>query len=440
MSLSYQRSHADVKRLKEQDAEIHRLKQETIDQKHRIDELVEQMQRSNKLRDEEQERKVAQLRRELQDQDADLIEAEQTIEMLIRDVQVARQVATRAEKAQREAEADQMLRHVLRDSDDEGAQSITEEQLRSKLKQMKNAEQQSSRRVSELEQELAVLRDTAEMLSVELQALKNKRHEIEHNKVQPIQKLEVTKTKADEGIEHWKAMVNMHQELVATLQTQVKTLRSDKDNLENAIALCQRSADKRLQALEYDRQNIEAENAQLLTESTSIRQELEVMNLKFCQFEEESVSETAELEIRLAQAQTHQEQLVSRIAKVEQKLASTTLMTEVADRNQWKESQEQLMTEKNELLRQLEEERRQCKELKCSAVMLKKSTESALQELKNVETELRAMNGDCSYSDGQHESLVGLVKQVVAEFKRYRQHDTLTALFIITLVKLKSRS
>ncbi|UIZ28788.1 hypothetical protein KXD40_007315 [Peronospora effusa] len=436
MSFSYQRSHADVKRLQEQDTEIHRLKQETIDQKHRIDELVEQMQRSNKLRDEEQERKVAQLRRELQDQDADLIEAEQTIEMLIRDVQVARQVATRAEKAQREAEADQMLRHVLRDSDDEGAQSITEEQLRSEIKQMTNAEQQSSRRVSELEQELAVLRDTAEMLSVELQALKNKRHEIEHSEVQAIQKLEVTKTKADEDIEHWKAMANMHQELVATLQTQVKALRSDKDNLENAIALCQRSAEKRLQVLEHDQKNIEAENAQLLTESTSIRQELEVMNLKFRQFEEEGVSETAELEIRLAQAQTHQEQLVSRIAKAEQKLASTTLMTEVADRNQWKESQEQLMTEKNELLRQLEEERRQCKELKCSAAMLTKSTESALQELKNVEAELRAMNGDCSYSDGQHESLVGLVKQVAAEFKRYRQHDTLTALFVITLVKL----
>ncbi|RMX69462.1 hypothetical protein KXD40_007294 [Peronospora effusa] len=62
-----------------------------------------------------------------------------------------------------------MLLHVLQYSDDEGTQSITEEQLRSELKQMKNAEQQSSRRVSELEQKLAVLRDTAEMLSVELQ-------------------------------------------------------------------------------------------------------------------------------------------------------------------------------------------------------------------------------------------------------------------------------
>ncbi|CAI5738856.1 unnamed protein product [Peronospora destructor] len=65
---------------------------------------------------------------------------------------------------------------------------------------------------------------------------------------QTIQELEVTKTKADEEIERWKAMANLHQELVAILQIQVKALRSsDKDNLENAIALCQRSADKRLQ-------------------------------------------------------------------------------------------------------------------------------------------------------------------------------------------------
>ncbi|CAI5738663.1 unnamed protein product [Peronospora farinosa] len=102
---------------------------------------------------------------------------------------------------------------------------------------------------------------------------------MEHSEIQAIQELEVTNTKADEEIEHWKAMANLHQKRVATLQTQVKTLRSDKDNLENAIALCQRSADKRLQVLKCDRQNVEAENAQLLTELTRIRQELEVINL-----------------------------------------------------------------------------------------------------------------------------------------------------------------
>ncbi|CAI5724410.1 unnamed protein product [Peronospora destructor] len=443
MSFSYRRYHTDLQRLQEQDAEIHRLEQESIDQKRRINELVEQdaeihrleqesidqKRRINELveqmqlRDEEQERKVAQLRRDLQDQDDEMIEAEQTIQMLIRDVQVAREVASRAEKAQREAEADQMLRHVLRDSDDEGTQSVTEGQLRSELRQMTNAEQQSSHRVSELEQELAVLRDAAEMLSVELQASKNKRHEMELNEVQTIQELEVTKTKADEEIERWKAMANLHQELVATLQIQVKALRSDKDNLENAIALCQRSADKRLQVLERDRNTIKAENAQLLTESTSIRQELEAISLKLREFEEENVGETAELEKelerRLVKAEMHQEQLASRIVKVEQKFVSTTLMTEAADQNQRKESEEQFITEKNELLQQLEEERRQSNELKCSAAMLKKAVESALQELKNVEIELREISGDCSYIDGQHESLVDLAKQVVAEFKRH---------------------
>ncbi|CAI5724472.1 unnamed protein product [Peronospora destructor] len=234
------------------------LEQATIDQKRHINELVEQMQRSNELRDEKQKRKVAQLRRELQSQDAERIEADH--EMLMRDVQVAWEVATRAEKAQREAEADQILHYVLGYSDDEGTQSVTEGQLRSELRQMTNTEQQSSHRVSELEQELAVLRDTAEMLSVELQASKNaqaQRHEMEDNGAEAIRKLE-------------------------------------------------RSADKRLQVLERDRRNVEAENAQFLTESTSTRQELEATNLEFREFEEDGVNKTAaleeELKRRLAQA------------------------------------------------------------------------------------------------------------------------------------------
>ncbi|CAH0479420.1 unnamed protein product [Peronospora belbahrii] len=421
-SFSYRYYYAELKRHQEKDAEIHRLRQEKDKLKRRNDELMEQTQRSNEVKYKELESKVNQLQTELQDQDVDMIEAEKIIEVLMRDVQVAREVAARAEKAQREAEADQMLRHVLRDSDDEGTHSITLAQLRSELKRVTEAEQQSLRRVSELEEELTILRGTAEMLSVELQELKNARYEMERNEQEDDQELETTKIKVDESIEHWKEVANLRQELVAALQTQVKALRTDKGKLENAIALCQQSADKRLQILEHDRQNIEVENVQLLTELSSIRKELEIMNLKVCEFEEEGVSETAELKVelerRLAYTQTHQEQLTSRIVKVEQKLVMTTSTTEIEDGNQPKESEKQLMNEKQELLQQLEEERRQSKELKCSAAMLKQATESALKELKDVEIELRAISSDFSICGGQHESLVGLAKQVVAEFKR----------------------
>lgn len=451
ISSLHRRFHANFKMLQEQEAEIHRLKQENLDQKHLIGELAQQAQRSNQMSEDKQESETAQLRRELagrdqtlQEQDVAMIEATVTIEMLMRDVQVAREAAVRAEQAQREAEADQMLRHVLEDSEDDGADPGTTGQLWSELERVASAEQQSSRRVSELEQELALLRETAERLSTELRESKDDRQELElkmQREREALQQLETTKAKAAEESEHWKAVANLRQELLMILQTQVKTMCSNKENLEHAIACCQRSADKRLQVLDQDRQNIETENSRLRTELTSIQQNFKSMDLKFREIEENGFNETSEveeaLERRLVQALAHQEQLAGRITKVEQELVfatSTNSSADMAARKQQQESQNLLVVEKNELIQQLEDERRQFKELRWVTSMFKKATASALKELKEVEIELRAINSGRSSSYGQHEPVVSLAKQVVAEFKGYDQHQSLTMLIRLYVI------
>ena len=125
-SLWLERFYATFPTLHEQQLEIHRLYEETRDQQRRLD--AQQTPRSSACAHEEAPRRqIHELQRELQEQDVQMLEAAQTIDMLMRDVQVAREIARRAEKAQREAEADQLLRHVLQESDGEGSDAGAEE-------------------------------------------------------------------------------------------------------------------------------------------------------------------------------------------------------------------------------------------------------------------------------------------------------------------------
>ncbi|KAI9918373.1 hypothetical protein PsorP6_011745 [Peronosclerospora sorghi] len=422
--------------LREKEAEIDRLRLDNLDQKRCINELVEQTQRSNQLSNNERESEVAQLRKELHDQDMEMLEAEQTIAVLIRDVQVAREVATRAEKAQREAEADQMLRHVLRDSDDEDTDLIDIGKLRSELVRANKAELQSSCRVSELEQELTAFRETAEMLSVELQMSKDEKHKMKQ-KTQHFEKalheLEVVKTKADEDIEHWKAVAILRQELVTMLQIQAKSLRLETGNLQSAIALCQQSASNRFQALKRDRQSIEADNVRLRDELSSVQQLLKRMDNKICKVEEIDFGEAAEFEEKLirrvAEAQAHQKQLDRRITEVEQKVMATS-STNMVSRYQRKKTPKQLEAQDNECYLQLKKEHCHFTKMKFSPFMLKKATELALEELENVEVNLCEIFSNCSCCDGQHETLVLLAKQIIAEFNRYYQYNSLSVLLL----------
>ncbi|KAE8884769.1 hypothetical protein PF005_g9140 [Phytophthora fragariae] len=288
VSSLHRRFHANLQRVQEQEAGIQQLQQQTQDQQQRIDELEEQARHPTPEADKEHERQLAQLRSELadrdrllQEQDVEMDQATETMSMLIQHVQALKEVVARAEQAQRDAEADQMLRHVLREGDDDGVDSEVIEQLRVELQSSIQAQQQSSRLVCELEEERVWLKETAEMLSRELQELKEAKCDL----ILRMQSEQEAKSKTDEELERLKAVASLRDEFVAVLQAQVKAMHTDKQKLEHAIACCQRSADQRFQVLEKDRQSIEAENDRLRAELSSLRRNFAAMSSKLLEIE-----------------------------------------------------------------------------------------------------------------------------------------------------------
>ena len=220
-------------------------------------------------------------------------------------------------------------------------------------------------------------------------------------------------------------MDGVRRELVAVLQAQVQALRLDKMSLDSAMVVCQRSIDKRFQVLEHDRQQIEAENCRLRAELARVLQSLNSMDVKLRALQAEDDRETAavqeRLEARLARACAHQDQLTRRVTIAEQKMALIASTAKVTGSEQLREGQGHVVDEKQTLLVQLDEERRQSEELKRSMSVLQASMESALKELRDVEIELRAINSDFARGDAQHDTLAGLAKQVISDFMRYAQ-------------------
>ncbi|KAG3018635.1 hypothetical protein JG687_00006210 [Phytophthora cactorum] len=446
------RFQAHIEKLHKQKMKIQQLERDKLEQTQRISELEDQAKHSNQLR-EDQDTAIAQLRRELAGQEHEDLQAARTIHMLTRQVEVLQMTTARAEEAQRDAEADYILRHFVGEDDATGTDPSTIGELQSKLARLDFAEQQSLRQVGELEAELELLRGTADALSRELQDSKDAKQglELELQKAktskraleQELQQLklgletphlqETKDVKTLEAVEdeQWKSMASVCQNLVTTLRAQVKSLTDDKQKLEHAIACCQRSADNRLNTLEQDRQNAEAESARLRTELTRLRQDLKAMALQFRKLEEENFDETLSVEalVRVAQTQAHQKEIATRTQEVEQKVAASV---DTAAHNR------QLVAEKNELLQQLEEERSRSKDLARSTATFKEATETAVKELQEVEIELRAINSSRDSSDAQHETVASLARLVITDLKRQQDESVDAAVASMQILHLTS--
>ncbi|KAF4032408.1 hypothetical protein GN244_ATG15721 [Phytophthora infestans] len=437
------RFQAHLDKLHKQQVKIQQLERDKHEQKERIRELEDQAQHLNQMQ-KDQDETIAQLRRELADHDHEDPKAEETIDMLTRQVEKLKVKIARAEEAQRDAEADYILRHFVGDDDGARTSPSTLEEPHSELTRVALAEQQSSRRVGELEAELEILGDTAEALSrevqdskeakqqleAELQEMKSSNRELERE-LQQLKRGEDAKAVDVVEDEQWESMASVCQNLVTSLRAQVKTLAHDKKELERAIECSQRSANNRLETLEQDRQNVEVENGRLRTELARLRQDPNAVTLQFPKLEEENVDEAlAEKEmIPVTQARVHEQELAIRVQEVEQKLAASL---DTAAYNQ------QLVTEKNELLRQLEEERRHSRELVYSAATFKEATETALKQLKEVEIELRAINRSRDSSDEQHETVASLARLVITDLKRQQDESVDAAVASMQVLHLTS--
>lgn len=315
MSSLHRRFLANAEQLQVQDAEIQRLQRQTQEQQQRIDELEAQVLQPNKSSDEEHDNQLARLRSELadrdrllQEQDDDMDQATQTITMLMQQVQALQQVAARAEQAQRDAEADQMLRHVLReDGDDDEVDAEIVRQLRAELQSAVQARQQSSRLVCELEEERVWLKETAEVLSSELQVLKEANRDMlvkMESEQKGFREMEMAKAKADKEINHLKAVESVREEMLTVMQAQVKTMQADNQKLKHAITCCQQSADRQFQVLEKDRQSIDEENYQLRLELSSLKEDFTHLSNKLRDIQNEELDVASDCEEGLEVLQT----------------------------------------------------------------------------------------------------------------------------------------
>ncbi|KAG7384622.1 hypothetical protein PHYPSEUDO_002436 [Phytophthora pseudosyringae] len=481
------RFQAHLDKLHKQQVVIQQLEREKLEQTQRMNELEGRAERSDR-RCAARDAEIARLRREIADREHESLRAAHTIDTLTRQVQEAQEMTTRAEQAQRDAEADYTLRRFLAESDDG-----------SDVENVAHAEQQH--KVSELEDELAWFRAIAEALSHELQEAKDARNELElqlqaskdaeselnlqlqqtidakrdlelqfqqamggkHDLDLKLEKMmgaksdlelqmqQVKDTKCEQELQHqletarvktadalkdserWKSMSTVCRNLVTVLRAQVNALADDKQKLERASLCCQRSTEKRLQGLEQDRQNLELENIRLRGELARLQQDFKDMELQLRKLDEEEFKETLvaeeDLMMRLARAQAHQQELTTQIQDVEHKLAKSA---DAAALNM------ELVVENKELLQQLEEERCHSKELAHSMATYKKATETALQQLKDVEIELRAMNSSHDASDEQHETVASFARLVISDLKRQQQASVESAVASMQVLHLTS--
>lgn len=300
------RYKAHLEKFQQQEAKNQQLEQDKLDQIQRIRALEDSK--------DAQDVEINRLQTQLADEK---LKAALSIDQLTKKLQAAHEKTARAEQAQRDAEADNMFRHFVAESDDENARPPTVEELQAQVARSVYAEQQSSLRATELEEELLWIKEVAEALSCELQSSKDARNELElelqqlkDEQEEQIQ-LQLMSVKDGNGSDQWIVWQN----LVSALKEQVKSLANDKQKLENASLYCQKAADQRLQRLERDRRNLEEENTRLRAELTGLQQEITAMERQFRLLEEEKLSETEEkLALRLGQAQERQTELTTRIS------------------------------------------------------------------------------------------------------------------------------
>ncbi|KAL3665829.1 hypothetical protein V7S43_009255 [Phytophthora oleae] len=423
------RYKAHLEKLQQQEAKIQQLEQEKLDQSQRLGDLQRSKDAQNVV--------IDRLHKQLADREHEDLKTAHSIDRLTRQLEAAQEMTAKAEQAQRDAEADNMFRHFVAESDDENARPQTVEELQAQVARAVYAEQQSSLRATELEEELLWIKEVAEALSCELQSSKDVRNELELE-LQQVKsstaeqeaqiQLQLMSVKDGNGSEQW----SVWQNLVSALKEQVKTLANDKQKLENAS----RAADQRLQRLESDRQNLEEENIRLRVELTRLQEDINTMGLQFRTLEEEKLSETLAMEekltTRLGQAQEHQTELATRIIEVEKKLVSLEV---TAVRNQ------ELTLEKNNLLKQLEEERCNSNELVCSNATFKEATETALQQLKDVEMEFRALDNGHEAREDPNETVASLVKSIISSLKSQEASvDSTVASMLVLHLKSKIES
>ncbi|KAG1710284.1 hypothetical protein DVH05_017288 [Phytophthora capsici] len=252
-------------------------------------------------------------------------------------------------------------------------------------------------------------------------------------------------------------MENEHELTVRTLESRLEHAEAEarrmKDQCDLAESRCQQTSNERLLALEKDRQAMEEDNRRLRAELAGFQVDLEAMERKFQDSERRFSNEAAntqeqrqhlltyekELERLSAQLREYQNQLAgcedeltrraTRVQELERQLTeavAASSSSSSAARELQTEWQNQFASERNSLERQLDEERRRANEAERTVSALKTESLAAQRDLEAVEMEIRSVLPGRSrdLSDGRHQPVVSLMREVISTLKNEFQTET----------------
>ncbi|TDH66432.1 hypothetical protein CCR75_005847 [Bremia lactucae] len=276
------RDHSTL--LREQEAERERLRMDNFNQALRINFLEERLLRMKQGTDfssEDLESELAQLRIALEERDHELrqrnfsmIRATEAIDMLTAQLHEAQAAAAQA-KDEAQREADVQLHQMIKERG--GIDAKTAEKWRAELDSALQREQQSHVKAHELEHALQKQRETENILKLQYQALQESQStslsEMERRLQQiqqQMQQAELAKVKATTEAEHWQVMSSQRDEQMAVLQSQMETIKQDKQALDARYqAKCKRMEQQvqhQMEKLQRESENYRAEHTRLLTD------------------------------------------------------------------------------------------------------------------------------------------------------------------------------
>lgn len=399
------RDHSTL--LREQEAERERLRMDNFNQALRINFLEERLLRVKQGTDfagEDLESELAQLRITLEERDHELrqrnfsmIRATEAIDLLTAQLHEAQAAAARArEEAQRDAEA--QLQHIQR-----GVDAETAEKWRQELEMANQEQQQSARRIQELEMQIQTGRGELETLREQAKELQQQR-ERERRDVemkvqrdqQSLQQLELNNVKLSTEMEHWKALATQREEQLATLQLQMESMRQEKQKTDARAQAKLKSMEEQVQhqmeQLQRESENYRAEHTRLLTDREKTHFDKERLAM-----ENESIKqERARLQAEMERVTKEMQQVAGDAKRAQLQNAKLTATCEEQGKSleTLKRDREGAM----DSIHQLESEMHQSRKLVSEYELTIKTLESRLQY---AEAEAQRMKEQCDLAESR---------------------------------------
>ncbi|KAG7399103.1 hypothetical protein PHYBOEH_009681 [Phytophthora boehmeriae] len=420
--------------LREQEAERERLRMDNFNQALRINFLEERLLRVKQGTDfsgEDLESELAQLRITLEERDHELrqrnfsmIRATEAIDLLTAQLHEAQAAAARArDEAQREAEA-QVQQHLQQRG---GVDAETAERWRLELETASQKEQQSAKKIQELEEEIKKQREAAEAMNLrmkEMQELRAREQtEVElrlQRDQQSLQQLEMNNVKLSTEAEHWKLVASQREEQNTALQMQLDTERQDKQKIEARSQAKMKSMEEQvkhqMEQVQRESENYRAEHTRLLTDCEKARFEKERIAM-----ENESIKlERARLQAEIERLAKEMQQMAGDAKRVQLQNAklSATCEEQSKSLDTFKSERESAMDTIHQLESELHQNRKQVAKYDMSIKTLESQLQYAEAEAKRMKQQCDLAESRCQQTSNERLLVLEKDRQAIEEDNR----------------------